>query len=88
MASYIVLTCETGGAFAAEPPPAMNTQHATCPTGKGHWVAMEISPAFDVTSLSKSELSAAFGAGFLIVGTTCLMGVGIRMLIRAVLDFF
>lgn len=86
MPAAIVWTCNQGGATANEN--LMGTvQRPTCPQGEGSYQAIVVSEPFDVADLNPADLSAAFGAGFTVVGIACLIAIPVRAIVRAVRDW-
>lgn len=55
-----------------------------CLDGLGAPVAWEVQPEFDVADLEVADLSGAFAAGFVIVGTAWAIGYGFRSVLRMI----
>ena len=57
-----------------------------CTGGVGQWQQVTLQEPFDPSSLDSGELGAAFGAGFVVVATGCVIAWGARQLIGAIRD--
>lgn len=55
-----------------------------CQDGGGVAVSWLVTPSFDPSQLDPELLAAAFAAGFTVVGTGLLIGIGVRMLLDMV----
>lgn len=51
---------------------------ALCQDSLGAPVAWEVTPEFDVSQLDSAQLSQAFAAGFVVIGTAWAIGRGFR----------
>lgn len=88
--SYWVWTCDAGTRGQKQEVPE-NIYRPTCSgAANGIWKQINIDDgyAFNVETLSKTELANAFGAGFLIVGTALVMSFGVRIIVKFVRDLF
>lgn len=82
MANYIVLTCTTGGAKAAEVTP-LGTSRGICPTANLAWTPIAENQPFDESQLTFQNVSLAWSAGFTCMATGLVVVMAGRALLRA-----
>lgn len=61
---------------------------AKCPVGSGAWVELEYVQPFDPSQLNPADLGATFSVGFVVVATALLVSIPVRIIVKAVRDFF
>lgn len=59
-----------------------------CNPGKGSWVELEYIQPFDPSQLNPADLGATFAVGFVVVATAVLISIPVRVIVRAVKDFW
>lgn len=64
--------------------PAGQNSDGTCASGQGSWQNVVIADAFDPMALSAEELSGAFGAGFLVLGTGLVIAWAAKQIVKAI----
>ena len=60
----------------------------TCSAGQGAWQSVELAEPWDPTTLNSSELAAAFGAGFIVLGTGLAIAWAARFFVSAIRSAF
>lgn len=82
MATVSVFVCP-GAAQHLRTVTLSTEQYATCNSGQGAWTSVQLQEPFDPATLNSSELGAAFGAGFTVMGTALAITWAARQLISA-----
>lgn len=68
--------------------PSGGTDLPACATGEGQWQTVLLAEPFDPATLNSAELAAAFGAGFVVLGTGLAIAWAARFFIAAIRSAF
>lgn len=88
MPTVTVFVCASGGTTIPNVTLTDTRQVPHCPSG-GTWQAItyaEPMGQFDPSQLEPAQLAAAFGAGFVTLGTGLLLAWAVRLIVGAIAD--
>lgn len=79
----LIFTCTDGQQGIRNP--GVSDPYPTCASG-GAWLEVDISAyeGFDPSSIDGGHATAAFGAGFVIVGTGMVLAFAVKVIVNAV----
>ena len=83
MATVAVFVCP-GAAQYRDNLPLSTHQVGSCASGQGSWQSVTLAEPFDPATLNSAELSGAFGAGFVVMGTGLAIAWAGRQIIQAI----
>ncbi len=85
MTTVSVFLCPSGAQYISTD--ASGNQYAACATGQGSYQSVDVDETFDPSALDSVQLSCAFLAGFVVMGTGACASWAAAAMVRAIKEF-